>query len=270
MRHEAFAVSHWKNIMMRRASLLPELLLAAIALSPNPAAAQWKIPWSYRGPDGPDHWGDLDPAYAACKSGRQQSPIDIRSAQKAPLPTLRFEYLMAPLKYLINNGYTIRVNYHAPISGGFLIVGDKRYQLTQFHFHRPSEELIHGKPYDMVIHLMHESSDGQTAGVAILLTAGRINATIQQLWSHMPMTKGDEHEIPGVQINPAALLPGDLSYYTYTGSLSAPPCDESVTWFVLRTPLEISEEQINIFAKLYPHDVRPIQPLNGRIVKESQ
>jgi carbonic anhydrase len=270
MKHEAFAVNHWNNTVVRRSSLLPELLLAAIALSPAPAAAQWKTPWSYAGPDGPEHWGDLDPAYAACKNGRQQSPIDIRTAQKAQLPTLRFEYLTAPLKYLINNGYTIRVNYHAPISGGFLIVGDKRYQLTQFHFHRPSEEMIHGKPYEMVIHLMHESSGGQTAGVAVLLKAGRANATIEQLWNHMPMTKGDEHEIPGVQLDPAALLPGDLSYYTYTGSLTAPPCDESVTWFILKTPVEISQEQINAFAKLYPHDVRPIQPLHGRIVKESQ
>ncbi|HTS49575.1 MAG TPA: carbonic anhydrase family protein [Bryobacteraceae bacterium] len=256
--------------MMRRSSLLPQLLLAAIALFAAPAAAQWKTPWSYAGQDGPDHWGDLDPAYAACKSGRQQSPIDIRTAQKAQLPALRFDYRTAPLKYLINNGYTIRVNYHAPVSGGVLIVGDKRYQLTQFHFHRPSEELIHGKPYDMAIHLMHESADGQTAGVVILLKTGRSNATIQQIWNHMPMTKGNEHEIPGAQLNPAALLPSDLSYYTYTGSLTAPPCDESVTWFVLKTPVEISREQIDTFAKLYPHDVRPIQALNGRIVKESR
>ena len=86
----------------------------------------------------------------------------------------------------------------------------------------------------------------------------------------MPLTKGHEHEIPGVQVNPASLLPRDLSYYTYAGSLTAPPCDESVTWFILKTPVEISQAQINAFAKLYPHDVRPVQPLNGRIVKESQ
>ena len=77
-----------------------------------------------------------------------------------------------PLKFLINNEYTIRVNYHAPIRGGFPIVGDKRYALTQFHFHRASEEFIHGKQYAMVSHLMHESSDGKLAGIAILLKGG--------------------------------------------------------------------------------------------------
>ena len=162
------------------------------------------------------------------------------------------------------------MNYHAPLPAGLLIVGNERYQLTQFHFHRPSEEFIHGKPSDMVIHLMHESSDGKTAGVAVLLKAGRHQRHDPAALDHMPATKGDEREIPGVEINPAGLLPRDLTYYTYLGSLTAPPCDEHVTWFVLKTPVEISPAQIQAFAKLYPHDVRPIQPLNGRIVRESQ
>jgi carbonic anhydrase len=245
------------------------LVIAAILLPAGPRA-QWKTYWSYEGATGVDHWGDLDPAYAACKEGKEQSPVDIQSAKKADLPALRFEYQADPLKYLINNGYTVRVNYHdAPGTGNFLMVGGQRYQLTQFHFHRPSEEYIHGKPYEMVLHLMHQSSDGKTVGVAVLLKAGSANATVQQIWDHMPVTKGDEHEIPGVAVNPAGLLPHDASYYTYVGSLTAPPCTEGVTWFVLKTPVHVSAEQIDAFAKLYPHDVRPLQPLNGRIVKES-
>lgn len=235
------------------------------------AQAQWKTPWSYAGKDGPPHWGDLDPAYAPCKNGREQSPIDIRNTKKSnPLP-LRFEYKRGQLKYLINNGKTIRVNYHdAPGSGNSLMVGDKRYQLTQFHFHRPSEEYIYGKPFDMVAHLMHEAGDGKVAGVAVLLKAGSRNATVQQIWDHMPKTEGKEEEVPGVAVDPEGLLPRDTAYYTYMGSLTAPPCSEGVTWFVLKTPVDVSPEQIAAFAKLYPHDVRPVQPLNGRIVEESR
>ena len=154
--------------------------------------------------------------------------------------------------------------------GNFLIVGDERYQLTQFHFHRPSEEYIHGKPYDMVVHFMHVASDGKVVGVAVLLKAGSANATIQQLWEQMPTTEGKEREIAGVEVNPTGLLPHDTAYYTYMGSLTAPPCTEGVTWFVLKTPVDISTEQISAFAKLYPHDVRSPQPLNGRVVKESR
>jgi carbonic anhydrase len=247
------------------------LLVAAVILVPAGPRAQWKTKWTYEGATGAEHWSELDPDWAACNAGKEQSPIDIRSAKKVALPAIRFEYKSGPLKYLINNGYTIRVNYHdAPGSGNFMIVGDKRYQLTQFHFHRPSEEYIHGKAYDMVAHFMHQSSDGKVAGVAVLLKAGSANATIQQLWEHMPMTKGEEQEIAGVEVNPAGLLPHDAGYYTYMGSLTAPPCAEGVTWFVLKTPMEVSTEEISAFAKLYPHDVRPLQPLNGRVVQESE
>jgi carbonic anhydrase len=256
---------------LRKGWITPVLLLAAEVLVPAGSSAQWKTPWSYAGPNGAEHWGDLDPEYAACNAGKEQSPIDIRTAEKADLPALRFEYRSSPLKYLINNGYTIRVNYHdTPGSGSFLSVGGKRYHLTQFHFHRPSEEYIQGKPYDMVVHLMHEASDGKVAGVAILLKAGGANATIQRIWDHMPETRGQEREIAGVDVDPAGLLPGGAAYYTYMGSLTAPPCTEGVTWFVLKTPVDISPAQIDAFARLYPHDVRPLQPLNGRIVQVSR
>lgn len=244
------------------------LLGVAVVLVPAGPRAQWKTQWSYDGAKGPEHWGALDPAYGACKGGKEQSPIDIRDTQKADLPALRFEYKSGPLR-IINNGYTaVRVDYVH--SGDFLIVGDKRYELTQFHFHHPSEEYIHGKPYDMVLHLVHEAGDGKVAVVAVLLQAGRANPAIQRIWEHMPKTEGRAEEIAGVEVNPAGLMPRDTAYYTYMGSLTAPPCTEGVTWFLLKTPVDLSAEEINAFSKLYPHDVRPLQPLNGRIVQESQ
>jgi carbonic anhydrase len=90
------------------------------------------------------------------------------------------------------------------------------------------------------------------------------------MWDHMPTTAGKEQEIAGVEVDPSNLLPGNAAYYTYQGSLTAPPCSERVTWFVLKTPVEVSSAEIRAFAKLYPHDVRPIQPLNGRLVQASR
>jgi carbonic anhydrase len=238
---------------------------------PSVSRAQWTTAWSYEGAAGPDHWGDLDPAYAACKAGREQSPIDIRAADPTGLPAMQFDYHSGPLKYLINNGYTIRVNYHdAPGTGNVLTIGGKSYYLTQFHFHHPSEEYVGGKPYEMEVHLMHEAVDGAVVGVTVFLKAGSPNATVQRMWDHMPMTAGKEQEIAGVDVDPASLLPSDGAYYTYKGSLTAPPCSEGVTWFVLKTPVEISQAEISAFAKLYPHDVRPLQLLNGRLVQASR
>lgn len=231
----------------------------------------WKTPWDYAaGPRGPEHWGELDPAYRTCNTGREQSPVDIRDPRKANLPPIRFEYVAEPVEYVTNNGATIRVNYHdRPGSGSFLIVGSRRYQLTQFHFHRPSEERVQGKAYDMVLHLMHRADDGEVVGVAVFLKAGHANPTVAQVWQHMPKREGQE-AVSGLTLNPARMLPQNASYYRYKGSQTAPPCNEGVTWLVLKTPVEISAEQIEAFAALYPHDVRPVQPLNGRVVLESE
>jgi carbonic anhydrase len=254
------------------AMALPAPCAAALGTPDAQAAHQyvspWRTPWTYEGERGSDHWADLDSQYAACR-GREQSPIDIRNAQKADLPALRFDYRNGAIDYVTNNGATIRVNYGDKGSGDFLIVGDTRYQLTQFHFHRPSEERFDGKAYDMVLHLMHKSSEGKVAGVAVLLKTGGANAAIQKLWAHMPRREGDE-AVAGLQIDPADMLPAKLGYYIYQGSQTAPPCHEGVTWFVLKTPVEISAAQIAAFAKLYPHDVRAVQPLNGRAVKETR
>lgn len=255
---------------MRKFPVLLSLAIAVGVFLSSLTRAQWKTPWSYEGSAGPEHWGALDPAYAACNAGKEQSPVDIASTAKEKLPALRFDYRSGPLKYLINNGKTVRVNYHAPDNENFLTVGEQRYQLTQFHFHRPAEDSIHGKTFAMVAHFMHESHDGKVAGVAVLLKSGSANATVQQIWDHMPLVEGNEHEIPGLSIDPAGLLPHDLAYYIYEGSLTAPPCTEGVTWYVLKSPVEVSSAQIAAFAKLYPHDVRPAQPLNGRVVRESE
>jgi carbonic anhydrase len=265
---------------MRRGSITLLRVVAAAVLLPALSWGQvadyshyvspWRTAWDYEGPRGAEHWSELDSQYATCNSGKKQSPIDIRDTQKTDLPALRFEYRSAPLKYVINNGHTIRVNYHDdPGRGNLLIVGDKRYQLTQLHFHQPSEEYIHGKPYDMVIHLMHEASDGEVVGVAVLLRAGRSNATIQQLWERMPRSEGQQ-EVAGVDFNPSGMLPHNTGYYMYVGSLTAPPCTEGIKWLVLKTPVDISAAQLSAFSQLYPHDVRPLQPLNGRVVMESR
>ena len=244
----------------------------AIAVSARGADAgyvsPWKTPWTYQGERGSQHWAGLDPEYGAC-NGQSQSPVDIRETEKADLPPLRFEYRKAAIDYVINNGHTIRVDYAAQGSADFLIVGGKRFELTQFHFHHPSEESVHGRRAEMVVHLMHRSSDGEIAGVAVLVRSGAPNAAVRALWSHMPKMEGRQRA-PGLEIDPAQFLPRNLAYYAYTGSQTAPPCTEGVRWFVIQRTITLSPQQIAAFAALYPDDVRPLQPLNGRRVQESE
>lgn len=228
--------------------------------------AQAPPPFSYEGANGPSYWGDLSPAYSTCKAGKQQSPVDLGRAKRVALPALLFDYKPVPLR-LINNGHTVQANYAA---GNTLTVNGQRYELTQFHFHRPSEERIDGHAFDMVIHLVHANSRGETAVVSILIRRGAANGAIEKIFSAIPKTAGEEQEIPGVQVNASDLLPPNASYYTYRGSLTTPPCTEGVTWFILATPITASANQIHAFSLLFPPNARPLQPLGSRTVNASQ
>jgi carbonic anhydrase len=222
--------------------------------------------WGYSGADGPDHWADLEPDYAECKSGHRESPIDVVGAQPADLPPIRFDYKLAPLK-VINNSYTIQFNYEP---GSSITINGTALPLVQFHFHHVSENEIDGKKYDMELHFVHmDAAANRTAVVAVFIKSGAENAPLRDLWSHIPHDKGKEVEYKKVVINAADLLPADQNYYTFDGSLTIPPCKEGVKWFVLKTPIEASPAQIAAFAKYYPDNARPIQPTNGREIYES-
>ncbi len=246
------------------------------AQSPPAAHSEWRTPWSYEGANGADHWGDLDPEYATCKTGREQSPIDIHGAAKASLAALRFEYKGAPLAHFVNNGYTVRVNYPAG-NGNVLVVGDTRYELTQFHFHRPSEEyVLTGKTRAIWSSSLHAFAAGTRSDTG-RRSIGHDGPREQRLPSNCMRTCATEswrrcgRSCACSRLNPSwPPAAWRAPTYVYQGSLTAPPCREGVTWYVLKAPVTLSPEQINAFAALYPHDVRPLQPLNGRVVHESE
>ena len=224
-----------------------------------------ELHWAYEGEGGPEHWGDLKPEYRLCASGKRQSPIDIRDGIRVDLEKIQFDYQPSGFAVL-DNGHTIQVNL-AP--GNSLQVMGRRYELLQFHFHRPSEERINGRQFDMVAHLVHKDADGRLAVVAVLLERGRDQPLVQTVWNNLPLEKGEPLPAPG-QMDLNQLLPEDRGYYTYMGSLTTPPCSEGVLWMVMRQPVQLSANQLNIFGRLYPMNARPVQPGSGRLIKESQ
>jgi len=249
---------------MKLAKAIPALFVVAIICCAFEAQAEGQH-WSYGGHGGPVEWGELDQAFATCKLGKVQSPIDIRGAKVAELPIIKFDYKPSPLK-VIDNGHTIQVNY-AP--GSWIDVGGARYELMQFHFHKPSEERINGKSHAMVAHLVHKGADGKLAVVAVLLDKGGANPTISEIWKNLPKEKEKEMSV-NATVDAAALLPSNKGYYTFSGSLTTPPCSEDVRWFVLKTPTKIAQSEITAFGKLYPMNARPTQPLNGRAIEATR
>jgi carbonic anhydrase len=250
--------------ILRTASV--RLALTATLAATAPGVYAQHHTWDYGAEHGPTHWGQISPEFAVCGAGHKQSPIDIGATEKADLPALQVAYKPSALR-VVNNGHTILVTYDA---GSGLTVGGTRYELKQFHFHHPSEEKVQGKAFDMVAHLVHAAPDGHLAVIAVLFQKGKESALLHDVFGHVPQQEDKEETVAGATINVASLLPADLGYYTYEGSLTAPPCSENVTWFVLRQPVQASDEELAAFSKWYPNNARPVQALNGRVVKETK
>ena len=221
--------------------------------------------WNYAGDGGPRAWARLNPEFAQCARGRRQSPIDIQGGIKVQLEPVAFDYRRGPFR-VIDTGRTVQVEV-AP--GSSIEVMGRRFELVQFHFHRPSEERVDGRAYDMVLHLVHKDLDGRLAVVAVLLERGNAQPVVQAVWNHLPLEQDDPVAVPA-GLDPSGLLPAERGYYTYMGSLTTPPCSEGVLWMVMKKPVAVSEAQIGIFARLYPMNARPIQAASGRLIKESE
>jgi carbonic anhydrase len=108
------------------------------------------------------------------------------------------------------------------------------------------------------------------AVVAVLLDPGVANALITKVWTYMPLDTSDRVRMPTGLIDMNELLPKDQRYYQFIGSLTTPPCTEGVLWMVLKQPTPLSREQIRLFQQLFPNNARPVQPVNGRAVREAQ
>jgi carbonic anhydrase len=106
--------------------------------------------------------------------------------------------------------------------------------------------------------------------VAVPLQPGHANALVETLWRNLPASKDKEVARPDVRIDAAALLPANLAYYAYSGSLTTPPCSEGVRWMVLKSPSPVSAREIAVFAARYPLNARPAQPRNGREILSSE
>lgn len=233
--------------------------------APAEAPVVSRVHWAYEGEGAPANWSKLRPEYATCGSGKRQSPIDIRDGIRVDLEPIKFDYKPTHFR-IVDNGHTVEVNVGA---GSTVGVMGRQFELIQLHFHRPAEERINGKTYDMVVHLVHKDLDNHLAVIAVLLEKGSEHPTIQTLWSNLPLEVGQD-VVPSVAIDLNGLLPENRNYWTYMGSLTTPPCTEDVLWMVLKQPVQISAEQVSIFSRLYRNNARPVQPANNRLIKESR
>jgi carbonic anhydrase len=184
---------------------------------------------------------------------------------------------------VLNNGHTLQANYNTlgreetvtiggkpypvrtkPEYHSVLRLGDVPYQLLQFHFHTPSEHAREGLRYAMEVHLVHKSADGNLAVVGVLFEKGKENPTLKKVLDNVSSNVNEVKRVQEVKINAVDLLPDERQVFHYTGSLTTPPCSENVNWFVMKTPMEVSDAQVRQFERLIGKNARPLQSMHWR------
>lgn len=247
------------NLLLLLTSLL-SALMAIIVLADE-------VLWSYSGDDGPAYWAELSPDFALCSEGSAQSPVNIQDASALDLVSIEFHYDDSARDQeaehsIYNNSHTIQVNVAA---GSYIIYNGIDYDLLQFHFHSPSEHTIDGERALMEIHFVHrDPNSGSLAVVGVMLTEGEAdNEAYAAIFDHLPAEVGDPEALPK-PVALESLLPESRAYFTYQGSLTTPPCSETVRWLLLDTPVALSLEQIDAFRAIFDGNARPTQPLGKR------
>ncbi|XP_032305053.1 carbonic anhydrase 14 [Coturnix japonica] len=220
--------------------------------------------WTYEGPQGQHHWSE---GHSAC-GGQSQSPIDIttqRVLHDPSLPPIRpmgYNHPLVPTFSLTNNGHTVMLALPPTLRLEGL---PRSFAAVQLHFHwgrsghtEGAEHLLDGHRAPAEMHVVHydaeryaNASEAQhhAAGLAVLgvlLEVGdEPNAAYANILSHLGSIRyaGQTTSIPSFNVQ--ELLPKRLDrYYRYNGSLTTPPCLQSVIWTVFQQPVRISMAQL--------------------------
>jgi len=235
--------------------------------------------------------------HAACGeqlANERQSPINLDYFQSefSSLSPLHFNYIASNKAFNVTyKGDGSGVEIVNP--GEFMVSGANLasdYILQQFHMHTPSEHHKSNEETVMELHLVHSNSNISDGWVShpkgivvfgIMFKEGAENifmkdflAKIENLnISATNETSGNSTKYHLAFPHMSGLFPDDASttFYTYPGSLTTPPCYESVTWFVADTYQTISTEQLSAIERLHAssNNNRPIQPPNNRMIRRS-
>ncbi|KAK2163399.1 hypothetical protein LSH36_80g04009 [Paralvinella palmiformis] len=260
--------------------------------------------WSYHGKYSPDKWDKISKFCTGANP--RQSPIDIE-----PMNTIfeddltRIELFEHYSKYrkleVQNNGHTVNIGieHEVFISGGDLPT--KGYRLVGIHFHwgstkkQGSEHTINSNRYPLEMHMVSYDSErypdvkdaifGENS-IAVLGTIFQIsdedNPALTPLLTSMRTIDEPGTSITIGSFPIANLLPKHTDkYFRYEGSLTTPPCAESVIWTIFLHTQTISSSQLSEFRELVegedPDGItvfiednwRPVQPTHSRVIYRS-
>ncbi|CDW72625.1 UNKNOWN [Stylonychia lemnae] len=226
-----------------------------------------------------------------CAVGKKQSPIDIptslgsftvnsvRLVENQKLELILTDSVMSQV--VVEDLIT---TYEVPFTDGFLALWDENdyldtYKLVQFHVHAPSEHTFDGRHYDLEIHFVHKHQTRDR--LAVLSVPFDVEKGGNQANDFISSLKIGEKNVQNVTI-PTMNLVKKLNknkIFHYDGSLTTPPCNETVEWIVVNDPQPISSAQVKVFNDRWMNNQtfanghgnnRIVQSLNQRYIYMKQ
>jgi carbonic anhydrase len=246
--------------------------------------------------------------------GKEQAPIDLPHTQDAldtPIkPLFQYEEIIIrkdekddkgktkePLKLVLDDNI-LKIKYDK--FGKLVTMDGAVYFAQEIQIHTPAEHTVAGKTYEMEIQILHRGmSKGDLAKSAILCflvekVPGVYNKFMDDLdFFNLPNQLSKERELEASIFIPKLLYQADddivgamkpFSFYTYQGSLTAPPCLENTIVYVASEPIQLGSTALKLFQEAIripdlinqtgdiilsenlPVSNRSPQPLNGRPV----
>ena len=221
--------------------------------------------WSYTGETSPEHWAEIE-KNSDC-NGENQSPINIIVDHTiATNNSDELNIFYSPetiLNKVDNNGHSIQFDFN---QGDSIQYKKDFYHLKQIHFHEPAEHLVNGIRYPIEIHFVHQSDKGNLTVLGIFGEEGETSDLFQFFKTFLPIKNGESKEI-NYPVDLSSLYPKSKDYYSYSGSLTTPPCSENVNWVLFKDQLILSYNQVLKLKSNMPiNNYRKEQPLNARKV----
>jgi carbonic anhydrase len=250
--------------------------MSLICIAPADAQTEGVV-FGYKGKNGPNQWGHLNPHFTTCAVGKLQSPIDIQRRQifyNHKLNSIHREYYFTNAT-LVNHVCNVAMFFGE--GAGDVIIENKNYTLLQMHWHTPSEHHLHGVQYAAELHMVHQAKDGSFAVVASLFKIGTEEPFLSQMKEKLVKLKEERlkgnhtAQVEVGRIDTRHIERKTRKYYRYIGSLTTPPCSENVSWTILGKVRSMSKEQVELLRSpldtSFKNNSRPCQPLNGRRVE---
>jgi carbonic anhydrase len=214
--------------------------------------------WSYQGNTAPQYWGSLKEEYKFCKIGYNQSPINIDFNAKneqyiVKNDDLKFSYS--------SSGVTKEQDSHGAKFSfdrkDFMTLRKREYYLQAIQFHRPSEHKINGEDQILEMQIFHKSDNEQVAVLAVFVKLGKESPEFDKLIALLENNKKDVWS----DFNVGKVLNKNDKIFFYDGSLTTPPCTEGIKWLVMKTPVEMSQIQVDKIIGLALKGIVNVRPL---------